>query len=76
MSDEARAREVAELLALMALRNPGSIEDFRRVFDVGVAEGIRLAREAVANVDPIDSALMGSDAGLAAIDALGEEQDR
>lgn len=37
--------EIATMLAEVAMRKPGSVEDFRRVFEAGVAEGIRQARE-------------------------------
>lgn len=44
--------------------------NFKAGWDAGVAEGIRQAREAAANVDPVESALQGSDAAVQAIDAL------
>lgn len=50
----------------------GNVLALEAVYSAGVAEGIQRAREAAANVDPVESALSGSDAAVAAIDAMGD----
>ena len=72
MTDEARVAAWSVHCVDMAegRKRPTTSVAFCAGFNAGVAEGIRQAREAAANVDPIESALNGSDAAVWAIDAL------
>ena len=59
MSDEAREAighdeiSLAMRFAEMAARSPASIADFQAVFALGVAEGLRQARESAPEVDHV-----------------------